>query len=538
MDISNDIRISKQQFDILVIGSGLAGLYAAHYGASFGSVALITTSTLEQSNSYWAQGGIAAALDPEDSTVHHREDTVTSGRGLCNGEAVGILVHEGLERVKDMIGFGMKFDSGRYGIELGLESGHSRRRILHAGGSSTGKAMADFLIKSVTSKPDVTIFENTTLIDLISDGSSCCGALVLEENADRTGAVLANSTILAIGGASSLYGRTTNPPTAIGDGIAIAWRAGAEITDMEFVQFHPTALYIEGKESFLISEALRGEGAHLINGKGRRFMPDYHELAELAPRDIVSRAIFHETTNSSQNHVYLTIKHLNPEFIKKRFPNIYAKCRELGIDITLDPIPVAPAAHYSIGGVRTGLMSETNVGGLFACGEVACNGVHGANRLASNSLLECMVFAKRAVDGVLNSALSTTETPKCVIEDLLNNRHPTEIEISTYLKLKSQLSNLMNHNVGIVRNASGLRRAVAEIDKIADFRGRLHGLLRKKLENMTTVCSLIAKAALTRTESRGVHMRDDFPEEKPWWKAHIIWRKDTDPFAEQLIEKC
>lgn len=534
MDNSNDITLSKKQFDILVVGSGLAGLYAAHYGSNYGKVALITKSTLEISNSYWAQGGIAAALDREDSTIFHLEDTIKAGRGLCNVEASEVLVREGIDRVKELIDLGMEFDSADDGLDLGLESGHSRRRILHAGGSSTGKAIVDFLILSVKSNPNVSIIENATATDLLSDGSSCFGAVLRDERAKRNMTLRAKSTILAMGGSASLYFRTTNPPTATGDGIAIAWRAGAEVTDMEFVQFHPTVLYIEGREGFLISEALRGEGAHLINHTGQRFMPSYHRLAELAPRDVVSKAIFDEINTSPLNHVYLTLQHLDPEFIKKRFPDIHAKCLEVGIDITADPIPVAPAAHYSIGGVRAGLMSETNIGGLFACGEVACNGVHGANRLASNSLLECLVFSKRAVDGALSGPVKLPGPLDPPLEEFTHPGDNDAVGRAAFFKLKTQLLNVMNGFVGITRNGAGLKKAVTEIEKISKLRNRISGPYGKRLDNMTTVCSLMAKSALLRTETRGAHIRDDFPQEDPGWKSHIVWCKDADP----RIEEC
>ncbi|MGH7791088.1 MAG: L-aspartate oxidase, partial [Thermodesulfobacteriota bacterium] len=307
----------KDQFhsDFLVIGSGLAGLYAALYAAKFGQAAILTKSTLEESNSYWAQGGIAAAVDPEDSPLFHLEDTIKAGRGLCNNEAVEILVREGKDRVEDLISLGMKFDSSEKGFELGLEGGHTKRRVLHAGGSSTGKEMVRFRISSVKANPNISIFENTTVARLISDGKTCFGAVVFKENLYDQMAFLSKSTVFAAGGASGIYVRTTNPPGAVGEGIALAFRAGAEVTDMEFIQFHPTALHIEGKEGFLISEAVRGEGAFILNHSGRRFMTDYHELAELAPRDVVSRAIFNEMKKSGEPCVFLTLKHLDSDFV-------------------------------------------------------------------------------------------------------------------------------------------------------------------------------------------------------------------------------
>ncbi|MBI2487514.1 MAG: L-aspartate oxidase [Deltaproteobacteria bacterium] len=523
----------KDQFhsDFLVIGSGLAGLYAALYASKFGKVAILTKSTLEESNSYWAQGGIAAAIDPEDSPLFHLEDTIKAGRGICNNEAVEILVKEGKDRVTDLIALGMKFDSSEKGLELGLEGGHTKRRVLHAGGSSTGKEMVRFLISSVKANSNISIFENATVSRLVSDGKRCFGALVFKENLYEQMAFLSKSTVLAAGGASGIYVRTTNPPGAVGEGIALAYRAGAEVTDMEFIQFHPTALYIEGRESFLISEAVRGEGAFLLNHSGKRFMLDYHELAELAPRDVVSRAIFNEMKKSCENYVLLTLKHLDADFVKKRFSNIYNACLKYGIDITKDFVPVSPAAHYTIGGVKTGLMAETNVKWLFACGEVAWTGVHGANRLASNSLLECIVFAKRAVDGAIESdgEVCKPENSVEVTPDLVLSSPSSQKEL--FFKLKTTTSQLMTEYVGIVRNKKGLKKALRELEKISASVNELSGYYRLKLQNMIEVSSLIAKSALLREESRGAHIREDFPNEDPRWKAHIVWKENSKPLV-------
>lgn len=528
MQEAHPLTTHELSFDFLVVGSGLAGLYASLYASKFGKVALLTKSTLEESNSYWAQGGIAAALDPEDSPLFHFEDTIKAGRGLCNEEAVRILVQEGRDRVRHLIAQGMKFDSGESGLELGLEGGHSKRRVLHAGGSSTGKEMVQFLISSVKANPDVHLLENTVAVELISDEMRCFGALVFKEDSGERIVIFAKSTILATGGASGIYLRTTNPPSAIGDGIALAYRAGTEVSDMEFIQFHPTALYTEQGGTFLISEAVRGEGAYLLNHSGDRFMPGYHELAELAPRDIVSGAIFNEIKKSGGNHVFLTLVHLNADFVKKRFSNIYNACLVHGIDITRDLVPVAPAAHYFIGGVKTGLMAETNIKGLYACGEVACTGVHGANRLASNSLLECIVFGKRAVDGAIENDSSIDKSAHPLEHSLLSQEpfHSTTSR-ECYFKLKNIISRLMTDYVGIVRSGEGLKKTLAEIERVSDFTDSLTGYYRLKLQNMFDVCTLIAKSGLIRAESRGGHIREDFPDEDPSWKTHIIWEKNA-----------
>jgi L-aspartate oxidase len=529
MDQEQLKKLDQYYCDFLVIGSGLAGLYAALYASKFGKVALITKSTVEESNSYWAQGGIAAAIDPEDSPLFHLEDTITAGRGLCNRDAVEILVREGKERVMDLINFGMKFDMDEKGLELGLEGGHTKRRVLHAGGSSTGKEMVRFLTHSVKASPDIFLFERMTIAELISHNERCHGALAFKDNSDQHIIFVSKSTILATGGASALYQRTTNPPSATGDGIALSYRAGAEIMDMEFVQFHPTALHIEDKEGFLISEAVRGEGAYLLNHSGHRFMPGYHELAELAPRDVVSRSIFEEMRKSGKNYVFLDLRHLAPDFVKKRFSNIYDVCLKSGIDITKDLVPVSPAAHYTVGGVKTGLMAETNVKGLFACGEVACSGVHGANRLASNSLLECIVFAKRAIDGAIEDNKGNLKSYKLgfINSDLMLPSPPSQRE--AFLAKKNNISRLMTKHVEIVRSADGLEKACDELERISESINELSGNYKLKIQNMIDVSLLITKSALIRKESRGAHVRQDFPAEDPRWKAHIIWKKGHEP---------
>ncbi|MGQ0794444.1 MAG: L-aspartate oxidase [Deltaproteobacteria bacterium] len=519
------------QFDFLIVGSGIAGLYAALYASKFGRVALITKSTLEESNSFWAQGGIAAVMDPEDSTLLHLEDTVQAGRGLCNEEAARILVDEGRARVLDLIALGMKFDSGERGLELGLEGGHRKRRVLHAGGNSTGKEIVQFLIASVKANTGIEVFERLTVSSLASDGKRCFGAWAYGESNNSPVVFASASTILATGGASALYERTTNPPSAVGEGIALAYRAGAELRDMEFIQFHPTALYTNGGASFLISEAVRGEGAHLINHRGERFAVDYHELGELAPRDVVSRAIFSEMRKSGSECVFLTLKRLNGDYIKRRFSNIYEACLNLGVNITEDLIPVAPAAHYTIGGVRTGLTGETSLSGLFASGEVACTGVHGANRLASNSLLECIVFAKRAVDGAIASRAESASLPDGEgWADMEFSPKPPDKE--RFSLIREGVCRIMTRGVGIIRSADGLRQVISSLDGFMLDGKNLGGGLRLKLENMITVSSLIAKSALQRTESRGAHIREDFPNEDDGWRKHIVCKKGTEPYVE------
>ncbi len=512
--------------DFLIIGSGLAGLYAALYASGFGTVTLLTKSTVEESNSYWAQGGIAAVVDPEDSTWFHIEDTLRAGRGLNDTEAVTVLVNEGKERVEDLIRLGMKFDTGEKGLELGLEGGHTKRRVLHAGGSSTGREMVKFLIAAVENNKSITKFESTGVIGFFSDGTTCSGALAADAGLKPV-SFISKSTILATGGASALFERTTNPEGATGEGIALAYYAGAEIADMEFVQFHPTAFYNENGASFLITEAVRGEGAHLLDSRGKRFMHKYSELGELAPRDVVSRAIYMEMKKSGRDYVHLDLRHLDPAYIKNRFSNIYQACLAYGIDMTGALVPVAPAAHYTIGGVRTGLSGETNIKGLFACGEVACTGVHGANRLASNSLLECVVFAKRAVDGAIETPRARYRVPVAETDCSLFQSSGSQQKL--FMEFKTEASRIMNRHVGIVRSRGNLEKALTELADMGSSLERLSGYYRLKLKMILDVSTVITRFSLLREESRGVHIREDFPGEDPGWRKHIILKKGEEP---------
>ncbi len=514
--------------DFLIIGSGLAGLYAALCASKFGTVSVLTKSTIEQSNSYWAQGGIAAAVDSGDSACLHMEDTMRAGRGLNNESAVKLLVEEGKKRIMDLIALGMKFDLGDDGLDLGLEGGHTKRRVLHAGGSSTGRRIIQFLIAAVENNPSIVKYESTCVIKILSDSKTCYGALALNEKFTPL-VFISKSTVLVSGGASALYERTTNPLGSTGEGIALAYWAGAEITDMEFVQFHPTAFYNEGGESFLISEAVRGEGAYLLNTTGERFLQRYTELGELAPRDEVSRAIFIEMKKSGKDYVYLDLKHVDSELVTKRFSNIYELCIRFGINITKDLVPVAPAAHYTIGGVKTDLNGATNIKGLFACGEVACAGVHGANRLASNSLLECIVFAKRAIDGAIKemSVERSGDEHNFDFDGLDYGASARDHKL--FLSNRTKNANIMNRYVGIVRNKEYLLHARVELDKLSNVLSELGGYYSLKIKMTLLVSKLIAEFALLREESRGVHIRDDFPTERPEWMSHIILQKGKTP---------
>lgn len=505
-----------KQFDFLIIGSGLAGLYSAFEASKYGSVAIVTKSKLDVSNSYYAQGGIAAVTDSDDYPQLHLEDTLIAGRGLCDYTPVDILVNEGPDRIKDLIKLGMQFDTVNGELSLGLEGGHHRRRVLHAGGDSTGKELVRFLIQKVLNTSSITIFENQMVYELLVEEEKCLGALSFNRNDNSNLCIQAKSTILTLGGASAVYQRTTNPETTVGDGIALAYNAGAEITDMEFIQFHPSSFYSEEGYTFLISEAVRGEGAHLINSKGERFMTQIHELAELAPRDIVARSIFNEMQKYGDKHVTLSLKHLDSEKLKNRFPSIYAKCKESGADF-LDQIPIAPAAHYTVGGIKTDNKGKTNIDKLYACGELASTGVMGANRLASNSLLECLVFGKRAIQDAREHTMFAS-----------SKKHQEGISLDhslsdLFLNHVNEIAKAMNTKVGIVRTAQHLQEVLDLLDEVkSNFPFKTNEYYSIRMQNLLSVCYLITTAALARKESRGGHYRKDFNTENEDFLTHSV----------------
>lgn len=516
-----DSTIEIKEFDTIVVGSGLAGLTAAYYASKNGSVAIITKSQLDISNSYYAQGGIAAVTAPEDSFESHIQDSLVAGRGLCDRDAVEILVTEGQQRVQELIGLGMQFDQENGEFILGLEGGHSHRRILHAGGDATGKGLTCFMLKKVQEQVNIHVFEYTTVIELLVDNQICGGVQAFDFISAKDILFKSKATIIATGGLSRIYDRSTNPHTATGDGIALAYHAGAKLSDIEFIQFHPSALHIPGEEAFLISEAVRGEGAWLLNSLGERFMLDIHPLAELAPRDVVAYAIYNQLQLHQSDFVYLSLKHLNPELIKKRFSTIYHTLLKYDIDLTSDLLPVSPAAHYMVGGIQTDLYGETNIKGLFACGEVASTGVMGANRLASNSLLECLVFGKRAAEKATQKERILTELP--AIEII----HVDPQNEAFFLETKNRIATLMSKKAGIVRSAEKLREAIEELSQIKKQlpeKNYEYNLL--KIKHITDICTLICESALIRTESRGGHIREDFQTENPDLCAHLIQQKN------------
>lgn len=500
-----------EKVDFLVIGSGVAGLRAAIELAPKGQVLVVTKDRPSESSTEYAQGGIAAVMSDEDEVGIHREDTLRAGDGLCREDAVTALVEEGPARIQELIAWGAAFDREGLKLALTLEAAHSRRRILHAHGDSTGKELERVLLEKARSFPAVRKYPFAVTIDLIIRDGRCHGAYVLRDG--EVFALQASATVLSTGGAGQIFSRTTNPSVATGDGMAIAFRAGARLEDMEFVQFHPTSLFSPMAPQFLLSESMRGEGAVLLNIFKNRFMDRYHTMAELAPRDVVSRAIISEMVATGSDHVYLDLRHLGRDFVKKRFPMIYATCLRFDIDITEDLIPVSPAAHYIMGGVKTDLNGRTSIPGLYAAGEVACTGVHGANRLASNSLLEGLVFGARAGLAAAESNIQPTGRYSYFGE---TSSIPDSAEV------RRTLRRTMWERAGIIRCGESLSEARDRIASFADITERRY-LTRPELElkNMITVSGLIVEAALSRKGSVGAHYRSDFKERGDGWQQHI-----------------
>jgi L-aspartate oxidase len=509
--------------DFLIIGSGSAGLRAAIEANQYGDVLLITKDVMHESNTRYAQGGIAVAMSEEDTVAFHIEDTLKAGVGLCDETAVRVMVEEGIQRVSEMIAWGANFDKEGDALGFTMEAAHRRRRIVHRG-DATGKETMDVLVSHLQKQERVRVIEHAFAADLMTHDDACCGAVVWIN--DRPHCVFAKATILASGGLGRVYQCTSNPQVATGDGFAAAWRAGCELIDMEFVQFHPTTLFLDGAPHFLISESLRGEGGLLINSRGEQFMAKYHKLEELAPRDVVSRAILNEMQLTGAPCVYLDITHLGADFIRRRFPTIYQTCLRYGIDITTDVIPVRSGAHFMMGGVRTNINAETNIRGLYACGEAACTGVHGANRLASNSLLECIVFGTRAARAAAEYAQTIESATLTKIrirsEDAPSADPPLEYDTPNVTRTIQQL---MWRNAGILRNEKDMG---ATADKLATLDMYCYWTRVEEFErqNILDVARLITAAALLRTESRGAHFREDYPNtDDVHWKKHIVLRR-------------
>lgn len=518
----NTKDIPKEYHDVIIIGSGIAGVYTALETSQAYDVAILTKETLDISNSVLAQGGIAVSLGKKDSPELHLKDTLYAGAGLCDEETVRVLVNEAASNIDTLCEFGVNFDrKNEQELALTREAAHSMNRIIHAG-DTTGKEVCDKLISVVKTRSNINIFERTFVIDMITEDGECKGVLAYDEDEGRLKLFVSGIVVCATGGFGQLYKYTTNPEVATGDGVCMAYRAGAELMDLEFIQFHPTVLYHPQNKNFLISEAVRGEGAILRNVNGERFMPGYHELNELAPRDVVSRAIFMEMKKTGSECVYLDITFKGKEYLENRFPNIYKTCLGYGIDISKDYIPVAPAEHYCMGGIRADVHGRTNIKGFFTCGETACNGIHGANRLASNSLLEGLVFGRligAQADEILKTARGKTEIADF---EYGTGRAPQELDGP---RLKADVQREMTENVGIVRNREGLTAARDKIHKYLELAAdrKNEDLHDYEVQNILLLSRLVIESALEREESRGAHCRSDFSrtdDEK--WKRHII----------------
>ncbi|MDP2674753.1 MAG: L-aspartate oxidase [Dehalococcoidia bacterium] len=545
-----------KSYDYIIVGSGIAGLYAALLAREHGSVLVVTKGSVDDCNTRWAQGGIAAPIGPDDSPQKHYDDTIAAGAGLVDPDAARVLTAEAADRIDDLVRFGVPFDTQHGEIALAREGAHSAPRVLHAGGDSTG-AHIELTLSSLAQHSNITVLEFTLATEIIlsreaphsahpstgsrqgesppATGRAAVGVRALDERSGRTTDYACRHLVLATGGAGQLYRVSTNPEVATGNGIALAYRAGAEVMDMEFFQFHPTALRLPGVQPFLISEAVRGEGGVLLDSDGVRFMAEYDERGELAPRDIVARAILERMQRTGVDHVYLDVTHLPQALVIARFPQIYRFCLDHGLDITRQRIPVSPAAHYTMGGIRTNVSGETNIAGLYACGECACTGVHGANRLASNSLLETVIFAKRVVHRTLEAPGAAAEPAPDAID--LPPAAPAEACPEPVLSnvegpsrrapppTREALQSLMWDEVGIVRDGEGLAQAKAVLSA---WQASLPAPIDRpshELADLVVCGRLVTEAALLREESRGAHYRSDFPQPREEWRRHIVFRR-------------
>ena len=508
------------QYDYIIVGSGIAGLYTALLAKKQGSVLVITKGSIDDCNTKYAQGGIAAAIGKSDSPELHFQDTIAAGDGLCDEEAVRILVNEAPDRITDLVNFGVPFDTVNGEVALTIEAAHSMPRILHAGGDATGEHIEVTLSKRVRSSK-IRVLEDCLATEILVEKRTVKGIKALDCRTGSTEEFDCRFLILATGGAGQLFKFNTNSDIATGDGITLAFNAGTEIVDMEFFQFHPTALRLPGVTPFLISEAVRGEGGILRNVDGHRFMPDYAPEEDLAPRDVVARSTLYEMKKTGSDRVFIDVTHLPPHVIATRFPHIYRFCLDHGLDIIKGLIPVAPAAHYMMGGIKTNTWGETNIAGLFATGETACTGVHGANRLASNSMLEVLVFSKRIMERTKKRATTKTSSSKGVgVHHLLSQRQPPKVVPAPSL---SALQQLHWDKIGIIRNKEGLTKAA---NILAAWQRSLPQPTDRpsyELNNLVLTGRLVTEAALLREESRGAHFRSDFSQSLPQWQRHIVF---------------
>lgn len=516
-------RLPQEETDVLVIGSGIAGLFTALKVAERYRVTVVTKEDPEECSTDLAQGGIAAVMSEADSVELHMRDTLEAGAGLSDPEAVRVLAEEGPRRVRELMEWGIAFDREEGRLALGREGAHSCARILHAGGDATGAVIWRGLAARAAAEANIRLLPQTMALDLLVEEGRCLGALVLRQD-KSLGAILARATVLASGGAGQLYPVTTNPAVATGDGVAMAYRAGAEVMDLEFYQFHPTALVHPAARGFLITEAARGEGAVLRNKAGERFMLRYHPLAELAPRDVVARAIAQEMASWGTESVFLDFTHLDAERVSRRFPTIVSVLGQLGLDLRRDWVPVAPAAHYFMGGVRTDLDGRTSLEGLYAGGEVACTGVHGANRLASNSLLEGIVFGGRIARDIMNRDWGGFARPRLVYKEL------GEDAVRKAGEVIASVQRIMQKGVGLIREGTGLKEAAEALERFwSGWYGPARERRAAEVGNMLLVARLMVEGALWRRESRGAHYRRDYPAPDPAFRKRLVLVRGAEP---------
>jgi L-aspartate oxidase len=513
--------------DFLVVGAGIAGLRAAVELAEAGTVLVLAKREVTESNTQWAQGGIAAALSDEDEISLHLQDTLQAGDGLCNVEAAKVLVEDAPPRIEELVRWGTEFDRKGTKLTFGREGAHSRNRILHAHGDSTGREILRALYAKAKAMKHISVREFEFSTDLIVENGRVCGIHLIDDSGQEQ-AIPASAVLFATGGLGQLYRNTTNPEVATGDGVAMAFRVGAEVSDMEFIQFHPTALYLKNTPRFLLSEALRGEGAYLRNTEMHRFMAKYHDLAELAPRDVVARAIVHELEVSQAKDpvVYLDLTHLDADHVKSRFPRIFSTCMQYNIDITTDLIPIRPAAHYAMGGLRSDLDGRSTIAGLYVAGEVAATGVHGANRLASNSLLEGLVFGARAGQ-TMRSELRPRGKASKPTRAVSNG--PVAAVAEDVIR---EIQDLMWRDAGIVRTGAGLKRGIERLEEIQPRVAHPKTRREHEARNLLQAGLMVTRSALAREESRGAHYRTDFPDHNDAkFLKHSIVKGNTIRFA-------
>lgn len=519
--------IDVEYTDVVVVGAGIAGLFTALQISDSNSVIIVAKGTIKDSNTEEAQGGIAAAICKEDSTELHKTDTLNAGHGLCNIDVVEEIVNNGPKAIEILLEYGVPFDREEGELSLTREGAHSRRRVLHASGDGTGRVMRETLTDRVMEKKNISLWEETFVIDVYTEDDVAKGVFVKKGNNIKL--LAAKYVVIASGGAGQLYKYTTNPEVATGDGIAMAMRAKANVRDLEFVQFHPTALTVKNARTFLISEAVRGEGAVLLNHSNEAFMENYHHLKELAPRDVVARAMLDQIETTQKDHLYLDVSHLTESQMEGRFPNIYKTCKSYGIDVPREPIPVAPAAHYIMGGIVVDLWGRTNVTNLLACGEATSSGLHGANRLASNSLLEALVFSKNIAKYINENIKSGEVSVNFVVSKDAHFGGNVAAQ-----DIKVALQEIMWKYAGLKRSQEGLEKLICQLTKMLQSIKDPLDVKDFEIINMLQVSLNLARGALLRQESRGGHYREDYPKAHSIWKRHINFNTDKDMWFSEI----